>query len=210
LVNSPEKAWEAAQDIGLPVAVKPYDGNHGRGVTLDLSDKASIEAAFHVAKEQSGGSVIVEKFIPGNEHRLLVVGKRVVAAARGEIRLGHRRWHQHRHRASDMRKSTPTRAAARLKNCPSTPIEPDKSPEVQLELRRAGLTPASVPAKDQQVLIQRNGNVALDVTDELHPTVAAAAALAARVVGLDIAGIDMVMEDMLQAHEEPTRRRDLR
>ena len=84
LVNSPEAAWEAAQDIGMPVAIKPYDGNHGRGVSLELMDQASVEAAFRVAKEQSGGSVIVEKFIPGNEHRLLVVGKRVVAAARGE------------------------------------------------------------------------------------------------------------------------------
>jgi cyanophycin synthetase len=89
--------------------------------------------------------------------------------------------------------SDPRRGEA--EELPLSPIEPEKSPEVQLELRRAGLTPASVPAKDQKVLIQRNGNVAWDVTDELHPTVAATAALAARIVGLDIAGIDMVMED---------------
>lgn len=194
LVNSPEKAWEAAQDIGLPVALKPYDGNHGRGVTLDLSDQASIETAFHVAKEQSGGSVIVEKFIPGNEHRLLVVGKRVVAAARGESA-----WvigdgtNTVTALVNAQINTDPRRGEA--EELPLSPIEPDKSPEVQLELRRAGLTPASVPAKDQKVLIQRNGNVAWDVTDELHPTVAATAALAARIVGLDIAGIDMVMED---------------
>ncbi|MDT7519740.1 cyanophycin synthetase [Rhodoferax sp. TBRC 17660] len=194
LVNSPEKAWEAAQDIGLPVAVKPYDGNHGRGVTLDLSDQASVETAFHVAKEQSGGSVIVEKFIPGNEHRLLVVGKQVVAAARGESAWvtgdGQSTVTQ---LVNTQINSDPRRGEA--EELPLSPIEPEKSPEVQLVLRRAGLTPESVPASGQRVLIQRNGNVAWDVTDEVHPTVAAAAALAARVVGLDIAGIDMVLED---------------
>ncbi|MDT7522896.1 cyanophycin synthetase [Rhodoferax sp. TBRC 17198] len=194
LVNSPEKAWEAAQDIGLPVAVKPYDGNHGRGVTLDLSDQASVETAFHVAKEQSSGSVIVEKFIPGDEHRLLVVGKQVVAAARGESAWvtgdGQSTVTQ---LVNTQINSDPRRGEA--EELPLSPIEPDKSPEVQLVLRRAGLTPESVPASGQRVLIQRNGNVAWDVTDEVHPTVAAAAALAARVVGLDIAGIDMVLED---------------
>lgn len=194
LVNSPEKAWEAAQDIGLPVAVKPYDGNHGRGVTLDLSDQASVETAFHVAKEQSSGSVIVEKFIPGDEHRLLVVGKQVVAAARGESAWvtgdGQSTVTQ---LVNTQINSDPRRGEA--EELPLSPIEPEKSPEVQLVLRRAGLTPESVPASGQRVLIQRNGNVAWDVTDEVHPTVAAAAALAARVVGLDIAGIDMVLED---------------
>nr|WP_315478681.1 cyanophycin synthetase [uncultured Rhodoferax sp.] len=195
LVNSPAAAWEAAEDIGLPVAVKPYDGNHGRGVTLDLSDQASIETAFQVAKEQSGGSVIVEKFIPGNEHRLLVVGKQVVAAARGESA-----WvvgdgtSTVTALVNTQINTDPRRGEA--EEAPLSPIEPQKSPEVQLELRRAGLTPESVPAKDQKVLIQRNGNVAWDVTDQMHPSVAATAALAARVVGLDIAGIDMVMEDI--------------
>ena len=69
VVDSPEAAWEAAQDIGLPVVVKPSDGNHGRGVTLDLRERADIEAAWHVA-EPEGSDVMVERFIPGDEHRL--------------------------------------------------------------------------------------------------------------------------------------------
>ena len=84
IVNSPEEAWEAAEDIGLPVVVKPSDANHGRGVTLDLRERADIEAAYHVAYPE-GSDVMVERFIPGHEHRLLVVGNKVVAAARGEI-----------------------------------------------------------------------------------------------------------------------------
>ena len=195
LVNSPAAAWEAAEDIGLPVAVKPYDGNHGRGVTLDLSDQASVETAFHVAKEQSGGSVIVEKFIPGNEHRLLVVGKQVVAAARGESAWVVGDGTSTVTELVNAQINTDPRRGEE-EEAPLSPIEPHKSPEVQLELRRAGLTPDSVPEKSQKVLIQRNGNVAWDVTDQMHPSVAATAALAARVVGLDIAGIDMVMEDI--------------
>ncbi|MBP6617865.1 MAG: acetate--CoA ligase family protein, partial [Burkholderiaceae bacterium] len=84
VVDSPAAAWEAAQDVGLPVVVKPSDANHGRGVTLDLKTQEDIEAAYLLA-EPEGSEVLVERFIRGNEHRLLVVGGRVVAAARGEV-----------------------------------------------------------------------------------------------------------------------------
>ncbi|MBT0568828.1 cyanophycin synthetase [Curvibacter sp. CHRR-16] len=195
LVRSPDAAWEAAQDIGLPVALKPLDGNHGRGVSLDLSNEEAIRTAYHVAKEQSGGSVIVEKFIPGNEHRLLVVGKQVVAAARGESAWIVGDGIQTVTQLVDAQINTdPRRGEA--EELPLSPIIPSQSPEVQLELQRVGLTPDSIPAKDQRVLIQRNGNVAWDVTDDVHPSVARVAAMAARVVGLDIAGIDMVLEDV--------------
>jgi cyanophycin synthetase len=83
LVDDPADAWDAAEDIGLPVAVKPYDGNHGRGVSLDLTSREQVEAAFELASREGSG-VIVEQSISGVEHRLLVVGKRVVAAAAGE------------------------------------------------------------------------------------------------------------------------------
>lgn len=77
-VETAEQAWEAAQDIGLPVVVKPSDGNHARGVTLDLRKKEDILAAFELA-EKEGSEVLVERFIPGVEHRLLVVGGQLVA-----------------------------------------------------------------------------------------------------------------------------------
>lgn len=83
MVDSPADAWDAAEDIGLPVVVKPYDGNHGRGVFTNLMTRAEVEAAYAGAIEQGSG-VIVERFIRGDEHRLLVVGGKLVAAARGE------------------------------------------------------------------------------------------------------------------------------
>lgn len=200
MVDSPEDAWEAAQDIGLPVAVKPYDGNHGRGVSLDLSARADIEAAYHLA-DRNGNGVLVEQFIAGNEHRLLVVGERVVAAARGEaawvtgdgksnvIELVDRQIN------IDPRRGTGEEFPLNL-------VLPDEDAVIILELERQGLTTRSIPAVNQKVLIQRNGNVAFDVTDEVHPSVAALAALAARVVGLDIAGIDLVASDIARPLEE--------
>ncbi|MGQ0708224.1 MAG: cyanophycin synthetase [Rhodoferax sp.] len=194
LVRSADAAWEAAQDIGLPVAIKPVDGNHGRGVSLDLQDEASVRTAFAVAREQGSGAVIVEEFIPGNEHRLLVVGRQVVAAARGETAWVLGDGHSSVTQLVDAQlNSDPRRGES--EEFPLGLIEPRESPEILLDLERAGLTPDSVPAAGRKVLIQRNGNVAIDVTDTLHPSVAAAAARAARVVGLDIAGIDMVLED---------------
>ena len=196
LVRSAEQAWEAAQEIGMPVVLKPYDGNHGRGVSLNLCTQADVEAAYALAYRKGGGSnVIVEKFIPGNEHRMLVVGKKVVAAARGEaiwvVGDGVSNIDQ---LTDDQINSDPRRGSG--EDFPLNAMMPSKSGEIILELERAGLTPESIPPKNQQVLIQRNGNVAFDVTDALHPSVAAAAALAARVVGLDIAGVDMVLEDV--------------
>lgn len=198
LVRSAEQAWEAAQEIGVPVVLKPYDGNHGRGVSLNLCTQADVEAAYALAYRKGNGSaVIVEKFIPGNEHRLLVVGKHVVAAARGEalwvVGNGVDNVDQ---LTDDQINSDPRRGSG--EDFPLNALLPSQSGEIILELERVGLTPESIPPKDQKVLIQRNGNVAFDVTDQLHPSVAAAAALAARVVGLDIAGVDMVLEDVTQ------------
>ena len=195
VVNSAEEAWEAAQDIGLPVAIKPYDGNHGRGVSLDLNNQKDIESAFLLAQRKGDGSVIVEQYIAGNEHRLLVVGKRVVAAARGEAAWVTGDGHANIIELVDSQINTDPRRGTG-EDDPLNALAPQDGAEIILELERQGLTAYSVPAAGEKVLIQRNGNVAFDVTDQVHPSVAAAATLAARVVGLDVAGVDMVLEDI--------------
>ena len=195
MVNTVSEAWEAAQDVGLPVAIKPYDGNHGRGVSLDLHSQKDIEAAFLLAQRKGDGSVIIEQFSPGNEHRLLVVGRRVVAAARGETAWVTGDGQANIIELADAQLNTDPRRG-KGEDAPLNTITPQDSAEIILELERQGFTAYSVPATGEKVLIQRNGNVAFDVTDIMHPSVAAAAALAARVVGLDIAGVDMVLEDI--------------
>lgn len=194
LVQSADEAWEAAHSVGVPVALKPYDGNHGRGVSLDLYQEAEIKAAYELAHLKGGGSVIVERFIAGDEHRLLVVGKQVIAAAKGDSLYVVGDGVSTMNSLIDQQiNSDPRRGSG--EDFPLNLVDLEESDEVVLELERVGLNPQSIPAKGQKVLIQRNGNVALDVTDQVHPSVAAAAALAARVVGLDIAGVDMVLED---------------
>ena len=197
LVQSADAAWQVAQSVGVPVVLKPYDGNHGRGVSLDLSTEAQVRGAYQLAHRKGGGSVIVEKFIPGGEHRLLVVGKRVVAAARGELLYVQGNGVCTIDQLADLQINNDPRRG-RSEDSPLNVVVPSENAEVILELERVGLVPQSIPAAGQRILIQRNGNVALDVTDQLHPSVAAAAALAARVVGLDIAGVDMVMQDCSQ------------
>ena len=194
IVNSPAEAWEAAQDIGLPVVVKPSDGNHGRGVTLDLRKQQDIEAAYHVAYPE-GSDVMVERYIPGDEHRLLVVGGKLVAAARGEVVgiTGNGR-NTVRELIDSQLNSDPRRGHE--EEYPLEIIDIATDAKVQLELKRQDLDANAIPAAGQQVVVQRNGNVAVDCTDEVHPEVAYIAQLAAKVVGLDIAGIDMVAQDI--------------
>ena len=196
IVDSPAAAWSAAEDIGLPVVVKPSDANHGRGVSVALDSREAVEAAWAVA-EAEGDDVLVEQFIAGHEHRLLVVGDRVVAACRGE-------------EVSVVGDGVSTVAALIDSQVNTDPrrgsdeaypldvVSLDACPTVVLELERQGLDGASVPAAGQRVLIQRNANYGADVTAQVHPEVAADAVLAVKVVGLDIAGVDVVCSDIGQ------------
>jgi cyanophycin synthetase len=195
VVRSAEQAWEEAEDIGLPVVVKPVDGNHGRGVTLNLMNEADVKAAYAIAAEAGDSSaVLVERYVPGNEHRLLVVGSKVVAAARGESLFVTGDGVSNVIALCDSQINVDPRRGE-SEEFPLGLVNPADE-EIKLDLQRQGLTPESVPKAGQKVLIQPNGNVADDVTDEVHPDVAYVAALAARVVGLDIAGIDLVCEDI--------------
>ena len=191
-VTSPDDAWEAAQDIGLPVVVKPIDGNHGRGVFINLYTQQEIEAAYAVAIDE-GSEVLVERHIVGDEHRLLVVGNKVVAAAKGEtVWVTGDGKHTVYELIQIQINSDPRRGTAQ--EHPLNPVRIDSA--VELELARQKLTGKSIPVVEQKVLIQSNGNVAFDVTDLVHPDVASQVALAARVVGLEIAGVDLVAQDI--------------
>lgn len=133
LVKSADDAWEEADYMGLPVTVKPYNSNKGEGVSVNLNSEAEVRAAYDEARKLTR-YVMVERFVPGHVHRLLVVGGKVVAASRGEYPNG-----QHDPRAKV---------------------------------------------------------VTVDCTDDVHPEVAYMAALSAKVVGLDIAGVDLVCQDI--------------
>jgi cyanophycin synthetase len=201
IVDSPADAWEAAEDIGVPVVVKPSDGNHGRGVSTELMTREEVEAAFKLAEDE-GTAVIVERYVRGNEHRLLVVGGRLAAAVRGEsVAIVCDGRSTIRELIATQISTDPRRGEA--EEFPLDVVNIDGDPAIQFEVARQGYTADSIPSQGTKVMIQRNGNVAFDVTDLVHPDVAATVALAARIVGLDIAGIDLVAEDISRPlHEQ--------
>jgi cyanophycin synthetase len=194
IVDSPSDAWDAAEDIGLPVVVKPSDANHGRGVSTELMTRSQVETAFQLA-DAEGSEVIVERYIRGNEHRLLVVGGYLAAAARGESLSIFADGRTSIQELVDTQVNTDPRRG-QGEEFPLSQIVIEEDATVCFELERQGFNANSIPPAGTSVLIQRNGNVAIDETDEVHPEVAAAAVLAARVIGLDIAGVDVVAEDI--------------
>jgi cyanophycin synthetase len=191
-VESAEEAWETAQEAGLPVVVKPRNANHGRGVFTGLTTRAQVERAYALAREESS-SVLVERFAPGAEHRLLVVGGKLVAAARGDAAFvvgdGTKNVAQ---LIEEQLNSDPRRGAA--ETAPLCQVELD--PMVLMQLEQQGHEPTSVPQAGERVLVQRSDNLSVDVTDEVHPQNAALAVLAARIIGLDVAGIDVVCSNI--------------
>ncbi|MBL8497282.1 cyanophycin synthetase [Nitrosomonas sp. JL21] len=192
MVESAQAAWEAANDIGLPVVVKPCDGNHGRGVFIELSHQDEIESAYHVALKEGTG-VLVEQYIAGTEHRLLVVGGQLVAATRGDsVSVTGDGTSTILELIESQINSDPRRGTT--EDHPLNLIRIDSA--ARIEIARQGYRSDSIVPAGVNVVIQRNGNHAFDVTDQVHPSTAAIASLAARVVGLDIAGIDLVTSDI--------------
>lgn len=191
-VDNAEDAGDAAEDIGFPVVVKPTDGNHGRGVFIDLMNREEVAKAYAIAIEEGSG-VLVERSIQGIEHRLLIVGGKLVAANRSDLITVVGDGKSTVIELIDTQINTdPRRGTTELH--PLSIIKIDTA--ARMELERQKLDADSVPAAGREVLIQRNANHAFDCTDEVHPDTAAVASLAARVVGLDIAGIDLVCKDI--------------
>lgn len=196
-----DDAWAVALDVGLPVVVKPQDGNQGKGVTVNITERAQLDEAFRVAAEY--GEVMVERFLPGHDFRLLVVGNQLVAAARREPPqvLGDD-IHTVRELV-DLVNLDPRRGEGH-----ATPLTKIRLDDIAVaRLTTQGLTPDSVPPKGQRIILRNNANLstggsATDVTDDVHPDVAARAVAAAQMVGLHICGVDLVCESVLHPIEE--------
>ncbi len=198
---TPDDAWAVALDVGLPVVVKPQDGNQGKGVTVNITERAQLDEAFRVAAEY--GEVMVERFLPGHDFRLLVVGNQLVAAARREPPqvLGDD-IHTVRELV-DLVNLDPRRGEGH-----ATPLTKIRLDDIAVaRLTGQGLSPDSVPPKGQRIILRNNANLstggsATDVTDDVHPDVASRAVAAAQMVGLHICGVDLVCESVLHPIEE--------
>ncbi len=199
--DSLEEAWAIAQEVGLPVVVKPQDGNQGKGVSVNITDRAAFDAAYATAVRY--GVVMVEKFLPGHDYRLLVVGNKLVAAARREPPLVVGDGKHTVRQLVDQVNADPRRGTGH-----STSLTKIRFDDIAIgRLREQGLEPESVPVKGRRVILRNNANLstggtATDVTDDVHPEVAARVIEAAQMVGLDICGVDVVCESVMRPLEE--------
>jgi len=195
-VDSADDAWVAAQEIGVPVVVKPQDGNQGKGVTVNVSTQAELLAAYTTATEFTR-RVLVEKYVPGHDFRLLVVGDKLVAAARREAPNVVGDAKRTVKQLVDVINSDPKRGSGH-----ATSLTKIRFDDIALAcLTDQGLAADSVPALGQHVVLRRNANLstggtATDVTDDVHPEVAARAVEAAKMVGLHVCGVDVVTKSI--------------
>ena len=187
-VADADDAWAAMQELGGAVVVKPQDGNQGKGVTVNVTTREHLMGAYASAAER-GSAVIVERFVPGHDFRLLVVGKKLVAAARRDPPHVIGDGAHNVRELVDRINSDPRRGDGHATSL--TKIRIDDVALRRLSLQ--GLDAASVPAQGMRVVLRNNANLstggtATDVTDDVHPEVAARAVAAAQMIGLDIAG----------------------
>ena len=201
-VRSADDAWTAAQDIGLPVVVKPLDGNQGKGVTVNLRGEDEIKRAYDVALGFRD-DILVERYLPGGDYRLLVVGNKLVAAARREPPNVRGDGMLTVRQLVEQVNADPRRGEGH-----ATSLTKIRFDEIALAtLEKQGLHADAIPEKGRRVVLRNNANLstggtATDVTGDVHPEVAARAVEASQMIGLDICGVDVVCDSVLRPLEE--------
>ncbi|MFL6335672.1 MAG: cyanophycin synthetase family protein, partial [Pyrinomonadaceae bacterium] len=197
IVRTEDEAVAALSSIGAPVVVKPLDGRQGKGVSLNLSTPEEVASAFRIAQEFSS-SVLVEEMFEGKNYRVLVVGYRMAAASE---RIPCHVMGDGRHTVAeliDIENSNPLRGEGHEK--PLTKIKKDDE-ILRTFMQKEGWRMEDVPGEGERVMLcagmnLSTGGTAKDVTDEVHPAVRSLCERAARIMGMDVCGVDLVLEEI--------------
>ncbi|MEM6350636.1 MAG: cyanophycin synthetase [Cyanobacteria bacterium P01_D01_bin.14] len=199
LVDYPDELAEAIESVGgYPVVIKPLNGNHGRGITLNIADWEAAQAAYEAARDVSR-SVILERYYQGRDHRVLVIAGQVVAVSERVPAHVVGDGHSTIDELIELANQDPRRGDGH--DNVLTKIEVDRT-SWEL-LNQQGYELDSVLPKDAVCYLRATANlstggIAIDRTDEIHPYNIWLAQRIAKIVGLDIAGIDIVTADISQ------------